>query len=133
LANAADRDGAERSARMSAGTDKAEVLEDIADILGGVAAVHIASIHASPDLADDRCEAADDLAASAEERARVREALSKLPTKERRLMELYYFGDMSLDSAGAKLGLSKSWASRLHARAIGYLREALGGEGDPAE
>lgn len=127
LANAADRDGAERAARTTAATDKAELLEDIADLLGGVAAVHIASLHAAHDLVDDRAEAADDLAASAEERARVREALDKLPKKERQLMDLYYFGDMSLDAAGAKLGLSKSWASRLHARAIGLLREALGG------
>jgi RNA polymerase sigma factor for flagellar operon FliA len=126
LANAADRDGAERAARPTAATDKAEILGDIADLLGGVAAVHIASLHAAHDLADDRAAPADDLAASAEERAKVREALDKLPKKERQLLDLYYFGDMSLDAAGAKLGLSKSWASRLHARAIGLLREALG-------
>ncbi len=126
LRNAADRDGAERAARTPAAADKGELLEDIADLLGGVAAVHIASIQAADDLADDRFQAADDLAASAEERARVRQALDTLPKKERQLMELYYFADMSLDSAGAKLGLSKSWASRLHARAIGLLREALG-------
>lgn len=133
LANAADRDGAERAARAVAATDKGEVLEDIADILGGVAAVHIASLHAVQELADDRCEAADDLAASAEERARVREALDKLPKKERQLIELYYFADMSLDSAAAKLGLSKSWASRLHARAIGFLRDALSGRAPSPE
>jgi RNA polymerase sigma factor FliA len=133
LANAADRDGAERAARTVTATDKGEVLEDIADILGGVAAVHIASLHAVQELADDRFEAADDLAASAEERARVREALDKLPKKERELIELYYFADMSLDSAAAKLGLSKSWASRLHARAIGLLRDALSGRAPSPE
>jgi RNA polymerase sigma factor for flagellar operon FliA len=60
----------------------------------------------------------------------VREALAGLPEKERRLMELYYFADMKLEEAGAKLGLSKSWACRLHARAVNLLREALG-EVDP--
>ena len=45
-------------------------------------------------------------------------------------MELYYFADMKLEEAGAKLGLSKSWACRLHARAVNLLREALG-EVDP--
>lgn len=133
LANAADREGAERAAQPAVATDKASVLEDIADILEGVAAVHIASLHAADDVADDRFQAADDLVASAEERARVRAALDKLPKKERQLMELYYFADMSLDSAGAKLGLSRSWASRLHARAIGLLREALAGAGASSE
>jgi RNA polymerase sigma factor for flagellar operon FliA len=127
LANAADRDGAGRTARSSATVDKAELLEDIADLMGGMAAVHIASIHAAHDLADDRFKTPDEEAESAEERARVREALGKLPKKERQLIELYYFADMNLDSAGAKLGLSKSWASRLHARAVGHLREVLAG------
>jgi RNA polymerase sigma factor for flagellar operon FliA len=42
-------------------------------------------------------------------------------------MELYYFADMKLEDAGKKLGLSKSWASRLHTRAVNHLREALEG------
>jgi RNA polymerase sigma factor for flagellar operon FliA len=42
-------------------------------------------------------------------------------------MELYYFADMKLEDAGKKLGLSKSWASRLHARAVNRLREVLEG------
>lgn len=125
LANLADRDGAERAARPSANADKAELLEDVADILGGVAAVHIASIHAAQDVADDRFKAPDQEVESAEEIARVRKALGKLPERERQLLELYYFRDMSLDAAGAKLGLSKSWASRLHARAVEHLRLAL--------
>jgi RNA polymerase sigma factor for flagellar operon FliA len=40
-------------------------------------------------------------------------------------MQLYYFADKTLEEAGAALGLSKSWASRLHARAVGLLREAF--------
>jgi RNA polymerase sigma factor for flagellar operon FliA len=32
---------------------------------------------------------------------------------------------MKLEDAGKKLGLSKSWASRLHSRAVNRLREAL--------
>ena len=58
----------------------------------------------------------------------MRAALAELPDKERRLLEIYYFGDEKLETAGKKLGLSKSWASRLHARAVGRLRELLQGE-----
>lgn len=64
-----------------------------------------------------------------EERAmkRVRELLlgqiRKLEEKERRLVEAYYFENQTLEEAGAMLGLSKSWASRLHARALRRLGE----------
>ncbi len=56
---------------------------------------------------------------------RVREAVAALPEKERQLMELYYFADKNLEEAGAALGLSKSWACRLHARAVDLLRDAM--------
>jgi RNA polymerase sigma factor FliA len=57
---------------------------------------------------------------------RVRAAVAALPDKERRLMELYYFADKNLEEAGAELGLSKSWACRLHARAVDLLRDTMG-------
>jgi RNA polymerase sigma factor for flagellar operon FliA len=110
--------------------DKSKLLEDIAEILGGVAAVHITSIEAARDAPDDRFQAPDAAVLEAEVRERVRAALSKLPERERRLMELYYFADMRLEEAGKKLGLSKSWASRLHSRAVNHLREFLE-EGEP--
>jgi DNA-directed RNA polymerase specialized sigma subunit len=34
---------------------------------------------------------------------------------------MYYFQNKTLEEAGQKLGLSKSWTSRLHARALGLL------------
>ncbi len=128
LANLADRDASGRAAQPSSGTaDKGEVLGEIAEILGGVASVHITCMAAAEDVPDQTFKAPDEAVISAEERERVREALGKLPSKERRLIELYYFADMNLDAAGAKLGLSKSWASRLHARAVDLLRETLAG------
>jgi RNA polymerase sigma factor for flagellar operon FliA len=105
--------------------DKSTVLEDIAEILGGVAAVHITSIEAARDAPDDRFQAPDAAVLEAEGRERVRAALAKLPERERQLVELYYFADMKLEEAGKKLGLSKSWASRLHSRAVNHLREFL--------
>ncbi len=107
------------------GADKSEVLEDIAGLLGAMATVHITSIEAARDAPDDRFKAPDQEVLEAEGRERVRAALATLPDKERRLMELYYFADMNLEDAGKKLGLSKSWASRLHSRAVDHLREVL--------
>jgi RNA polymerase sigma factor for flagellar operon FliA len=139
LASVVERDAAERSANPAAAAQvksedkseaKSDVLADIAEVLGGVATVHITSMEAARDAPDERFQAPDQAALEAEGRARVRAALATLPDKERQLMELYYFADMKLEEAGKKLGLSKSWASRLHTRAVNHLREALE-EGDP--
>jgi RNA polymerase sigma factor for flagellar operon FliA len=54
--------------------------------------------------------------------------MDKLPEKERRLLQLHYFEDRNLEVAGVELGLSKSWASRLHARAVDRLRKVLEAE-----
>ena len=134
MAAASEREAADKAAqsgRVAQGKsednseDKSEVLAEIAEILSGVATVHITSIEAARDAPDDRFQAPDEAALEAEGRDRVRAALAKLPEKERQLMELYYFADMKLEEAGKKLGLSKSWASRLHTRAVNHLREVL--------
>jgi RNA polymerase sigma factor FliA len=54
-----------------------------------------------------------------------RAAVQKLPYKERRLIELCYFDGKNLAEAGELLGMQRSWACRLHARAIAMLRAAL--------
>ncbi len=55
----------------------------------------------------------------------LREVLGTLPDNERTLLTRYYFEDVTLEEAGRELGLSKSWASRLHARAIETLEKRL--------
>jgi len=60
----------------------------------------------------------EDRYARAELVARSKEAITRLPDGERALLEAHYFGDRTLEEAAASLGLSKSWGSRLHARAI---------------
>jgi RNA polymerase sigma factor for flagellar operon FliA len=129
LAAAAEREVAERGTApaQTATADKAEALEAIAELLSGVAAIHITSLEAARDEPDDRMPAPDQVMLDAEWGQRIRAALEALPAKERRLLKLYYWGDRNLDEAGKKMGLSKSWASRLHARAVGHLREILEG------
>ncbi len=53
---------------------------------------------------------------------RLRIALRKLPDKERALVTKHYWEGKNLLEAGAELGISKSWASRLHAQAMDRLR-----------
>jgi RNA polymerase sigma factor for flagellar operon FliA len=55
---------------------------------------------------------------------KLRAIVANLPDRERALVERHYFGGETLDAAAAALGLSKSWGSRLHARAI----ESIGRE-----
>jgi len=53
---------------------------------------------------------------------RLREAIAALPDKERALVTKHYWEGKNLLEAGAELGMSKSWASRLHAQAVEKLR-----------
>ncbi|MFH1358221.1 MAG: sigma-70 family RNA polymerase sigma factor [bacterium] len=48
-------------------------------------------------------------------------ALKRLPKKMRQLLVKHYFQNKTLKEAGAEMNLSKSWASRLHDRAIAQL------------
>ncbi|MCA9730052.1 MAG: sigma-70 family RNA polymerase sigma factor [Candidatus Eisenbacteria bacterium] len=50
--------------------------------------------------------------------ALLRESIAQLDEKERSVVEDYYFHHKTLEEAGAKLGLSKSWTCRVHARAL---------------
>jgi RNA polymerase sigma factor for flagellar operon FliA len=128
LQSQADREAAARAAGEPPPTDKAAALEGIAEILSSVATIHITSIEAAASVADESLPPPDAGVEAGQLGARVRDAVTKLPEKERRLMELYYFENKTLEEAGGALGLSKSWACRLHARAVGLLRDALGQE-----
>jgi RNA polymerase sigma factor FliA len=56
---------------------------------------------------------------------RVRGAIATLPARERRLIGLYYYGDVTMKEIGSELGVNESRVSQLHARAIQRLRQAL--------
>jgi RNA polymerase sigma factor for flagellar operon FliA len=128
LRNHADREGAAAAegAPASDRKDQAQTLAEISEILSSVATVHITSLEAAATVPDESLPAPDAAVDSQRMSRRLREAVAALPEKERRLMELYYFADKNLEEAGATLGLSKSWACRLHARAVDLLRDAIG-------
>ena len=126
LANLADRDEGAEQFGDGRGRALEDDVRDLAHALGGVAAVFVTSL----DL-DDESSMRDE-APHPQERLERREieatlvaALAEMPEKERRLVEMYYFEDKTLEEAGHALGLSKSWASRLHARAIDLLKQGL--------
>jgi RNA polymerase sigma factor FliA len=57
----------------------------------------------------------------------VKQAISELPAEEQTLVRRHYLEGERFDHVAAELGLSKSWASRLHTRAIKRLTEKLRG------
>jgi len=75
--------------------------------------------------ASDSGASPEEMVANAELVARVRGIMARMPDVERALIERHYFGDETLDQAAGALGLSKSWGSRLHARAIETIARAM--------
>ncbi len=66
-------------------------------------------------------------------RERVRHAIASLPARERRVIALYYYGDVTMKEIGTEIGVNESRVSQLHARAIRRLRQALGSNYAPAD
>jgi RNA polymerase sigma factor for flagellar operon FliA len=55
----------------------------------------------------------------------LREQIAELPEQEAELVRRHYFEGERFDHVAKELGLSKSWASRLHTRAVGRLTKRM--------
>jgi RNA polymerase sigma factor for flagellar operon FliA len=125
LGNLADR---EQGAGNRAGSIDDDVM-DISNAVAGLAMVFATSLEGADTLGfSDESLPVDQRLELEQQRVRLRAAIEKLPEKERRLLQGYYFQGKTLEEAGAEIGQSKSWASRLHARAIERLKELLNEE-----
>ncbi len=67
----------------------------------------------------------EDLLARAQIAALVRAIVSDLPDRERLLIEHTYFQGLPVEQAAASIGVSRSWAHRVHARAIDAIEREL--------
>ena len=67
----------------------------------------------------------EDALAQAQVASALREIVAELPDRERALIEHAYFHGRTLDQAAASMGITRSWASRLHARAIETMEREL--------
>lgn len=61
--------------------------------------------------------------------ARIKAAIMERPEQERHLLTRHYFDDVTFEEAAREIGLSKSWASRLHARAIEAIARSMKRDG----
>ena len=77
--------------------------------------------------------APDKMCEVGEVRQRVRASISALPARERKVIGMYYFSEVTMKEIGAEIGVNESRVSQLHARAIQRLRKLLGPDLAPAE
>ncbi len=66
-----------------------------------------------------------DTASNNEMHARLHELIDALPDEARQLIRSAYFEGATLQEAGKRIGISKGWASRLHAKTLEKLGQAL--------
>ncbi|HVK74973.1 MAG TPA: sigma-70 family RNA polymerase sigma factor [Kofleriaceae bacterium] len=111
----------------------ADKLREVKDAIGAIRTMYVVSIDTVPDdqMADDVPPVPEQLGRR-RQAAQLAAALAQLPERERILLDKHYREGKTLLDAGAELGLSKSWASRLHARAVDRLRELMGPADAPA-
>src|SRR5438270_13977139 len=79
-----------------------------------------------PALVPSEPDAPDAAYEKTETRERIRVAIQSLPWRERKVIGLYYYGEVTMKQIGAEIGVNESRVSQLHARAIRRLRTALG-------
>jgi RNA polymerase sigma factor for flagellar operon FliA len=120
----AQRGDVARSSAPAAAT--ADKLGEVRAALGAIRTMYVVALeHAPSEALTAEASQPDVQLARARQRARLAAALAALPAREAELLQKHYVEGKTLLDAGAELGLSKSWASRLHARAIDQLRAVL--------
>lgn len=122
----AEETGAQRSAAKGQGSiARSEALRSVDRVLGKISASFVVSC-VGP--AKDTPDAEEQLLAEEQSR-RVRDLVVALPDRERQLVEGFYFHGRRFDEVADELGISKSWASRLHSKALELLKKSLTEDG----
>lgn len=109
-------------------TDTAATTRALADRIRGLIAIQVATRAVEephPGFADNRVVPSDELLLREQRRARLRTVLATLPEREQLVIRRCYFEGRTLTEVAAEMGLSTSWTSRLHARAVDRLRALL--------
>ena len=65
----------------------------------------------------------------AEVRETLADAISRLPEREKIVITLYYYEELTLREIGEALGVTESRVSQLHTKAVARLKSRLTGSG----
>ena len=127
LENRAERD-AGAAQRGTAPPEGADALGAMKAALSAIRTMYVTSLEAMREGgfdAPDASPAADERLETGRLSEKLRKALESLPERERALVTKHYWEGKNLLEAGEELGISKSWASRLHAQAVEKLRSIV--------
>ncbi len=120
----------ERLSQPPPGQTRADAQNVLDDYLARVATAMAVGLLGTTARADDGQvttvspeEPADDQLAKEQLLRLVQQEVEKLPAEEAQLIRRHYFEGERFDHVAGELGLSKSWASRLHTRAVGRLTQ----------
>jgi RNA polymerase sigma factor FliA len=106
-------------------------LRGLRDVTGSLLVVYLASTgrgedgERSLDLADESTPGPSARVMEEEIREKLRQLIDALPADAGALIRAVYYEGATLKDAGAQLGISKAWASRLHAKTLRRLARAL--------
>lgn len=122
LADLAARVGSDEK-RLSRTIIRINTIESTSPLATGE---HLDETSLPPALVPSEPDAPDTAYEKGETRGRIRAAIQSLPWRERKVIGLYYYGEVTMKQIGAEIGVNESRVSQLHARAIRRLRDALG-------
>jgi RNA polymerase sigma factor for flagellar operon FliA len=120
---------AETQAEAPEPTEPTTVEEDQAALTAlleeQAAALALGLLSGAPDAG--MCNSPEEAAHRAEIAGLVKGVVGTLPDRERALIERHYYQGEQFDEIAADLGISKSWACRLHEKGIHAVKEAIAG------
>jgi len=122
LADLAARVGSDEK-RLSRTIVRINTIESTSPLATGE---HLDENSLPPALVPSEPDSPDTAYEKVETKERIRAALASLPWRERKVIGLYYYGEVTMKQIGAAIGVNESRVSQLHARAIRRLRDALG-------
>jgi RNA polymerase sigma factor for flagellar operon FliA len=122
LADLAARVGSDEK-RLSRTIVRINTIESTSPLANGA---HLDESSLPPALVPSEPDAPDTAYEKRETRERVLAAIASLPWRERKVIGLYYYGEVTMKQIGSEIGVNESRVSQLHARAIRRLRDALG-------
>jgi RNA polymerase sigma factor for flagellar operon FliA len=125
------------SAPRAPGSGPAQAEQALGDHLAAMATAMAAGLIAPTAHGDDgertlvaTSEDPEEAYGSAQLREAIQGAIGELPREEAELVRRHYLEGARFDHVAVELGLSKSWASRLHTRALTRLAKRLRGVSD---
>jgi RNA polymerase sigma factor for flagellar operon FliA len=125
LEHLAEHDNEEAKANANAELRSEEEYQaDLTAFLARRAAAMVTGL-VSATMVEDKTDTPEDELAREQLHHEMRREVEKLPDRQRALVERHYFGGEPFEAIATDLGISKSWASRIHSQAMDSLASTL--------